>query len=239
MWVTTEDGRHVNTDWFDKDRQIAENKAEADNLNGKFHEWDDKRAQQEYKKYDYDVTSKEWKDSTMYTGGRYYAAIQRALYSGKMQQKTFNDGVKDMSPYIKAMDDSMRPLSENVMLSRTISYDQWENSVGLDIDTIQAIAEGGSKDFSTLQKAVGKSFTPKGFISTSYNENQNANVGAQVLLKLRTPAGTPAVVTSNKMESEVVLARNTSYTIVGYEVRQVAGTRKQIVFYADVRKKGK
>ena len=36
MWVTTKDGRRVNTDWFDKDRQIAENKKEADERNGKY-----------------------------------------------------------------------------------------------------------------------------------------------------------------------------------------------------------
>lgn len=33
MWITTESGKHVNTDWFDKDRQIAANKAEADEKN--------------------------------------------------------------------------------------------------------------------------------------------------------------------------------------------------------------
>lgn len=33
MWVTREDGVHVNTDWFDKDRQIAASKAEADDKN--------------------------------------------------------------------------------------------------------------------------------------------------------------------------------------------------------------
>lgn len=33
MWVTREDGVHVNTDWFDKDRQIAENKRQADEKN--------------------------------------------------------------------------------------------------------------------------------------------------------------------------------------------------------------
>ena len=38
MWITTKDGRQVNTDWFDEDErkkyeQIAANKAEADALN--------------------------------------------------------------------------------------------------------------------------------------------------------------------------------------------------------------
>lgn len=32
-WITTKDGRHLNTDWFDKDRQIALNKKEAEKLN--------------------------------------------------------------------------------------------------------------------------------------------------------------------------------------------------------------
>ena len=35
MWLTTKDGRHFNTDWADKERQIAENKRQADELNGK------------------------------------------------------------------------------------------------------------------------------------------------------------------------------------------------------------
>jgi len=32
-WITTDNGKHINTDWFDKDRQIAQNKAEADKKN--------------------------------------------------------------------------------------------------------------------------------------------------------------------------------------------------------------
>ena len=35
-WVTTKDGRQVNTDWFDKDRQIEENKKQADDRNDRF-----------------------------------------------------------------------------------------------------------------------------------------------------------------------------------------------------------
>lgn len=32
-WYTTKSGKHYNTDWNDKERQIAQNKAEADRLN--------------------------------------------------------------------------------------------------------------------------------------------------------------------------------------------------------------
>ena len=32
-WLTTKDGRHFNTDWIDKERQIAENKRQADERN--------------------------------------------------------------------------------------------------------------------------------------------------------------------------------------------------------------
>lgn len=34
-WVTTKDGRQVNTDWFDKDRQIEANKQEGEKLTRK------------------------------------------------------------------------------------------------------------------------------------------------------------------------------------------------------------
>lgn len=33
MWYTTKDGKHINTDWFDKDRQIDASKKEADSRN--------------------------------------------------------------------------------------------------------------------------------------------------------------------------------------------------------------
>lgn len=33
MWVTTKDGRKINTDWFDQERQIEASKAEADERN--------------------------------------------------------------------------------------------------------------------------------------------------------------------------------------------------------------
>lgn len=32
-WYTTKDGKHINTDWFDKENQITSNKSEADNRN--------------------------------------------------------------------------------------------------------------------------------------------------------------------------------------------------------------
>ena len=32
-WITTESGKHINTEWFDKDRQIEANKKQADELN--------------------------------------------------------------------------------------------------------------------------------------------------------------------------------------------------------------
>lgn len=40
MWLTTKDGRHVNTDWFDKERQIAENKVQAEERNKKTNSWE-------------------------------------------------------------------------------------------------------------------------------------------------------------------------------------------------------
>ena len=32
-WITTKEGHHINTEWFEKDRQIAQNKKEADERN--------------------------------------------------------------------------------------------------------------------------------------------------------------------------------------------------------------
>lgn len=32
-WITTKNGKHINTDWLDKDRQISANKKDADRLN--------------------------------------------------------------------------------------------------------------------------------------------------------------------------------------------------------------
>lgn len=41
-WITTKTGKHINTDWFDdekaKEKQIAKNKAQADELNGKLND---------------------------------------------------------------------------------------------------------------------------------------------------------------------------------------------------------
>ena len=202
--------------------------------NMSYEEWTDADAKREYSTYDYDVTSKEWKATTKYTGGQYYIPIQQALFSGEMMQDTYRDGRLDMSPYIKALDDSMRPLSANVELSRAILYDQWKNSVGVDVDTVQRIVNGVDTSTKALDKTIGKSFNIKGFTSTSYNENQNATPEGQVLLKLQTPKGTQAIVTNNKMESEIILHRNLKYKITGYRVRDLGGNRKQIVFTAKV-----
>ena len=61
-----------------------------------YKEWTDADAKREYSKYDYDVTSKEWKAATKYTGGQYYTSIQRALFSGEMMQDTYRDGRLDI-----------------------------------------------------------------------------------------------------------------------------------------------
>ena len=204
------------------------------NFNAIYEIWTDKDAKKEYSKYDYDVTSPEWRDSTKYVGGGYYSSIQRALFTGEMKQSTFRDGIVDMTPYIKNLDKSMRSLSKNVQLVRTLTYDQVENNIGIKFDTIQKITDSGSTDYKVLDKMVGKTFSRKGYMSTSYQESQNAMQGAQVMFEIKVPKGTKAIVTGNKMESEIILNRGLKYKITGYRVKTLTGTRKQVIVEAKI-----
>ena len=190
-----------------------------------YSQWSKADAVKEYKSYDYDVTSDQWKSETQYTNGQKFKEIQDALYSDQITD--------DVAQNIKALDNSMRPLSDNVELSRTLMFTNWGNSVGVDVDDMLPITQGGSTDYSTLDSVIGKTFKPKGYTSTSYDLNKNAAPDAPVVLKLRAKKGTKAVVTSNHAESEVILHRNGSYKITDYEVIEKTPYKKQVIFYAD------
>lgn len=209
--------------------------------NESYKQWTDTDAKQEYSKYDYDVTSEEWIQSTKYTGGRYYTAIQKALLTGEMNQKTYRDGIVDMKPYIDNLDKSMRPLSSNVELIRNISGatsdEALKGMTGISGNTILRVTGLGKIDAQAkkeLDSVIGKPLPQKTYVSTSYSAKQNALPGAQVQLKMQVPKGTMAIVTSNKQESEIILHRNLNYVITGYKLEKNSYNRWTLVFETKV-----
>ena len=60
-WITTKNGKRVNTDWFDKDEQIAKNKRQVEEMSGKH----DKRIPQAQRKIEDSIHNDE-KETTFY-----------------------------------------------------------------------------------------------------------------------------------------------------------------------------
>lgn len=95
-WITTKDGRRVNTDWFDKEHQIAKNKAQADIASGK--RLDSKAPEEQLRKeleaklldkdsYMFSDTYKDLSNTTIELGQQLDEAIKRRSELWEIEKK--------------------------------------------------------------------------------------------------------------------------------------------------------
>nr|DAP13383.1 MAG TPA: ADP-ribosyltransferase exoenzyme [Caudoviricetes sp.] len=110
------------------------------------------------------------------------------------------------------MDGAMKPLGADIKLTRFI-----DKSYAVDILGLQ------QSDFTNLKGAadklnktvVGNVIRETAYMSTSYNPKANVFTYRTVKMNIKAPKNTKGIITNNRTESEIVLGRNTKYTITG------------------------
>lgn len=199
MWYTTKNGKRINTDWFDKDRQIAASKQEATERTtgiGGLH------------KQDAEATKG-------YTNSTLARRLNSALREG---QKVDGENKEVMD----RLDSNMENTTQDMTVYREVGIDS--------LVELMAKVKPRANTFEALQEALtGKSFTDKGFYSAYYEKTDNEY--DDTILETRVRKGTPAILTSNEKEKEVILGRNGTYKIL-----QVG--RKDGKFHVIVERKG-
>ena len=112
-WLTTEDGRKVNTDWFSEDEkkkyaQIEANQKEADKLNGK----EDKPSENKYgfevynKNPEVEFTDAHWKKmAQLRKKGKFYDSDLSRKVDDKLYELQENAGDDVLSMYDKMQED--------------------------------------------------------------------------------------------------------------------------------------
>ena len=115
---------------------------------------------------------------------------------------------KEQKQTVAALDKNMRTLKKELSVTRNV-----------DENYLKRLGISSNSTNDQMKKVIGAEITEKSFISTSYNANQNVFKNKKVQIKLYAKKGTKAFVTDNDQESEIIFARNSSYTITG--VRQL------------------
>ncbi|WP_447951314.1 ADP-ribosyltransferase [Chryseobacterium koreense] len=112
---------------------------------------------------------------------------------------------------ITALDNliAANPLKDNYILHRNVSFDFVKSHFGF-YNPIMS-----NQDTITRMKEVNlKSFSDKGFCSTSAIEKQNVFQNRKFHLEIKAKKGTKAYISNNIVESEIVLARNQKFNII-------------------------
>lgn len=91
-WITTKDGKHINTDWFDKENQIARNKAEADKMNGKSNRLSSKESEDKLRKELQEKLSYEGD----YTKNPEYAKLHDAVVKAHEEKDALDKRMKEL-----------------------------------------------------------------------------------------------------------------------------------------------
>lgn len=121
-------------------------------------------------------------------------------------------------------------IKSDMMLTRYVDFSM---AKGISREVQDAVDRGAenSEIISLINKKAGQVVTEKGYISASMAAESNYFRERPVRLALLTPEGTPAFVTYNTTESEVVLGRNTNMRLVGaQEIEGDSDRQIQIIY---------
>ena len=138
---------------------------------------------------------------------------------------------------IKTLDKGMKPLTENIQVTRFLDGDSLGYmipNIGVDNSTFSKFVdklesgEISQKTFQTALKDVD--YTHKGYTSTTYTQNHPSFDTRDIKLNMVMRKGTPAIVTNNHAENEILAGRNQHYHFTGgYKVVTTPKGKKQLV----------
>lgn len=135
--------------------------------------------------------------------------------SYKINQAMRNGAVSELSEGNKKTINTLKSVIErnvsdrDAVLMRKLDIDYIQNVFDVDTGNLKKTVE----ELNT--KKIGKKFTEKGFVSTSYKADKNLNNNDNVLLDIYVPKGTKMFLTKNREESEIILQAGTQFELEG------------------------
>lgn len=137
---------------------------------------------------------------------------------------------------VKKIDSGMKPLTESVKVTRFVDGDALgyilphsgitSGNIGKLINKLES-GEISSSDFS--KSLQGANYTHKAYTSTTYVNQHGSYGNRDIKLNMVLQKGTPAIITNNIKEHEILAGRNLKYNFTGnYSIEKV-GNKKQLV----------
>lgn len=118
---------------------------------------------------------------------------------------------------IVKIDSGMKPMSEAVQTYRYISANGLAKMLGLPMDEtqvrsmIKALDQGDQSTIKNFAKALDTDYTHKGYSSLTVDTTHTTFDSRDVRLDIKLNKGTPAIVTSNHREHEILGGRGLKY----------------------------
>ena len=138
---------------------------------------------------------------------------------------------------IQKLDKGMKPLSQSVQVTRFIDGDSLGYMVpdigvnkGNFNEFLNKLDSGqiSAKSFQTALKDTD--YTHKGYTSTTYKQTHGSYGDRDVKLNVVLRKGTPAIITNNHAENEILAGRNQKYHFTGgYKIQTLPSGKKQLV----------
>lgn len=138
---------------------------------------------------------------------------------------------------IRKLDRGMKPMSEDIIVNRYMDAEAADKMLGLGevtSDGFNALinlidrSDSNKEDFKNL--LGGLDYTQKAYTSTTASEEHSSYDNYPVKLNMIISKGTPAIVTSNFREHEIVVGRNRKYKFTkNFYVKTLPSGKKQLV----------
>lgn len=158
-WYTTKDGKHYNTDWFDKERQISENKKQADKLNT-----ESKRKKRVDQK---DVTANKIQEEIVgkdsYILSDEYQALSKEATKHWDKEHENADKIRELEKQLKA-EKTVKPKSEwdtkdeisALLGDKPTTYTEKGEQLKKEIERLNSIKRGARNEWSKVTDKIQK-----------------------------------------------------------------------------------
>lgn len=130
-------------------------------------------------------------------------------------------------------------IPEDISATRYVRQDAMQSIIGVEPPkpSLKLSKEEYFRKFDAIpdQISKGRIYTEKGFLSVSGVADKNVMVDKMVQLNIKIPKGTPAYITTNYKESEIILDRGTRLEITGARIENSGTSKAKIVLECIVR----
>ena len=167
---------------------------------------DDVREMRREMGQDQDLSQEKVDQVMQHAGGGYFGTPNSFRINQALREDRYDRLSDDDRKTIKTLDQEMDPLTRDIKVTRLIE-DGFFEQFNLD--------PSGGLDQKALDSLVGKAFHEKGYMSTSYDMDENVFHGRSITLNIDAPKGTKALIRPDMAEAEILLARDTHLEIKG------------------------